>query len=155
MERSFLEWVQMVTRNGALADIFPQQAARAWGTTGAWMERFHVNTIRGPQRGPCVFLATGGDIRWALLLLMVVRGRRAEPAARRCSVTGKALFISQHSNLSSSKQSRRSSHNRGAQAWAAWYSKENQVLLMCLSSNPRTDTYRDVKLGRSLHFSEP
>lgn len=26
---------------------------------------------------------------------------------------------------------------------------------MCLSSNPRTNTYHDVKLGRSLHFSEP
>lgn len=40
-----------------------------------------------------------------LLLLMVVRGRRVGPAGKRCSVTGKALFvISQSSNLRSRKQ---------------------------------------------------
>lgn len=40
-----------------------------------------------------------------LFLLMVVRRRRAGPADKRCSVTGKALFvISQSSNLHSRKQ---------------------------------------------------
>ena len=48
MERSFLEWVQMVTRNGALADIFPQPAARARGTDGAVSCKHSQRPTAGP-----------------------------------------------------------------------------------------------------------
>lgn len=46
----------MRTRNGALADIFPQQPARDLDIPRAWSEQSHINSTRGPQRGPCVFL---------------------------------------------------------------------------------------------------
>lgn len=84
------EYVQIVTRNGALVDIFSQQLARALGMVWAVSyKQYQKPTVELLcfSRPLVVALAV------PLFLLMVVQWRWAEPAAKRCSTIGKAVYF--------------------------------------------------------------
>lgn len=92
-----------MTRNGALAGVFPQQPARALSIPGAWSEQFRINSTSGPQQGPCVFLATDYVTGCAAALADGSQKEEGWASGQEMLCDPQALIISWSSNLSSRK----------------------------------------------------
>lgn len=138
------------TRNGALADIFPSTTNQGFGHPKGMVRAVSYKQY---QRPLCFSRPLVMTLAVPLFLLMIVRGRRAGPAANRCSVIGIA-FISEFQPEFPKAPLLKVTGQGSPSISSMGYKEKKQVSPMLLGSNLSTATKQGCKLGKVTNFFE-